>query len=311
MPMRKPLLGGLAALALTTLLLVLAATPSSATFPGGDGKIAFVRANQIYTVTVTGTGTVRLTSSGKNYRPEWSPDGTRIAYVNETRAGVRNLWVMRANGTGKQQVTRLSNATFPSWSPDGRWLAFSSNGALSRVRASAPFGVPQLVLTRTQWEGEALPEEASAVNVRGAISWSPDGRHIAYHSTDCEHRCINVLDMATGTAINWRSSGGQTQGYFEDLDWSPSADRLAFSGKDYFDQEEPPHGIFITLYPSRTSVAFPWLPEDRQLAFSPSGRFTALTNNSSGGGKVYITRADGSGRRFLTDGYQPDWQPRR
>jgi Tol biopolymer transport system component len=49
------------------------ATSANATYSGRDGKIAFVRANQIYSMSATGTTVVKLTPSGKNYRPRWSP----------------------------------------------------------------------------------------------------------------------------------------------------------------------------------------------------------------------------------------------
>jgi len=55
------------------------AAPAEATFTGTDGRIAFVRSNQIYTIAPSGGTATKLTSTGKNYRPEWSPDGTRIA----------------------------------------------------------------------------------------------------------------------------------------------------------------------------------------------------------------------------------------
>jgi hypothetical protein len=36
----------------------------------------------------------------------------------------------------------------------------------------------------------------------------------------------------------------------------------------------------------------------------------AFTNANSGVAKVYIATVDGSGRRVVTNGYQPDLQPR-
>ena len=49
---------------------------------------------------------------------------------------------------------------------------------------------------------------------------------------------------------------------------------------------------------------------DSQAAPSPSGRFVVLVNASSGSNKIIRARADGSGRTVLTNGSQPDWQPR-
>ena len=119
------------AVAVVTALLATVATPAGAAYAGGDGRLAFVRAKQIYTVTPAGGAVKQLTYAGRNVRPKWSPNGKRIAYVHETATGAKDVWVMAANGSNKQQVTRVGNVTAaPSWSPDGRWLAFAS-GPLS------------------------------------------------------------------------------------------------------------------------------------------------------------------------------------
>ena len=60
------------------LLVALAAVPSpaEAAYPGSNGKVAFVRANQIWTVNADGTGEVQLTSAAApSFDPQWSPNG--------------------------------------------------------------------------------------------------------------------------------------------------------------------------------------------------------------------------------------------
>ena len=57
---------------------------------------------------------------------DWSPDGTRIAFVSD-RAGPAAVFVMNADGTNQNQVTfgmsaHASRAV--SWSPDGQRIAF-------------------------------------------------------------------------------------------------------------------------------------------------------------------------------------------
>ena len=47
---------------------------------------------------------------------------------------------------------------------------------------------------------------------------------------------------------------------------------------------------------------------DKSPAPSPSGRYMAFVNDTSGIAKIYIAKSDGSSRRQLTYGYQPDWQ---
>ena len=80
--------------------------PAQATWPGRDGRIAFVKAGQIYTIRPDGTGLSKRTYVGKNFQPEWSPSGQRIAYLHEPAPGVREIWMMRADGSYKTRITQ-------------------------------------------------------------------------------------------------------------------------------------------------------------------------------------------------------------
>ena len=58
--------------------------------------------------------------------PSWSPDGSRIAFVEVGDFGVINrLMVMNADGSARTAVTPEPSHQFgPTWSPDGTMLAF-------------------------------------------------------------------------------------------------------------------------------------------------------------------------------------------
>ena len=61
-----------------------------------------------------------------SYLPDWSPDGSRIAFtcvVNDNP----EVCAVNADGSGRRRLT--SSPGFdghPSWSPDGRKIAFAS-----------------------------------------------------------------------------------------------------------------------------------------------------------------------------------------
>lgn len=95
-----------------------------------DGlKIAFeVYGGNLYVMNSDGSGLVDL---GKGYRPKWSPDSKRIAYMITEDDGDNytssDLYMVKADGTDKIQLTKTEGALEmnPSWSPDGKFIAYN------------------------------------------------------------------------------------------------------------------------------------------------------------------------------------------
>lgn len=303
------------AVALATVMLIaiplglgVSAPRADAAYPGRDGRIAFVKSNQIYTMTASGTGVTRLTGVGKNYRPTWSPDGRRISFIHE-KDGRRDVWVMNANGGRKQAVTRTGDVSSAgaSWSPDGTTLAFATP-ELETIDSTAPFGSPTTVLGYPTggYCGDE-PELLEPVYVDRFVAWSPDGARIAVlDHADCffDDR-IDMYHPATQERQQYAAMGGDCCGYVDwtDLFWG-SDGSFGYTERDlgpYGDEVDTPSRIVFPGFESRDG--------DTGGAPSPSGTYLALTNASSGKAQVIRARADGTGRRVLATGHQPDWQP--
>jgi dipeptidyl aminopeptidase/acylaminoacyl peptidase len=291
---------------LTSLLGVAVTAPTaSATYDGKDGRIAFVRHDQIYTIRPDGTGLHRLTSVGTNSHPKWSPTGRRIAFVHETSAGATDLWVMSATGSAKRQVTHLGSVTEPTWSPHGKYLAFGGVEGLQKVRSTAPFGSPTVLsayYTNTSCCGDELPVEAHALSVDRFVAWSPDGSRIAVWNHDSP-QFDDVLWMyypRTGEARTYLETGAACCGNLDvvDLFWGPTG-TFGYAATDN-DEEPQPSTI---VYPGYVGE-----PGDTGPAPDPAGAKIALTNPSSGRSHIYVQAIDGAHRSFLTCGSQPDWQ---
>jgi TolB protein len=99
-----------------------------------DGrKIAFVRDSNIYVIGAnqsegTANPAVRLTNTSLDGAPNWSPDGTHIAYHRFSNDFFNSeIIVMNADGSGKKNITRSSVLeSSPAWSPSGKQIAFVS-----------------------------------------------------------------------------------------------------------------------------------------------------------------------------------------
>jgi Tol biopolymer transport system component len=74
----------------------------------------------------TGIVTRLTTSNGEDYRPCWSQDESKIAFVS-TRTGNPQIWIMNADGTNQTQLSTTGDNDFPSISPDNTLVMFSSN----------------------------------------------------------------------------------------------------------------------------------------------------------------------------------------
>ena len=91
----------------------------------------------IYVIGSSGGNMRKLTRSGGR-DPDWSPDGTRIAFVREFARLLSSVFVMRADGSGAKEVQNTyeggHNVEDVVWSPDGRkLLVFSSLSSAGRI----------------------------------------------------------------------------------------------------------------------------------------------------------------------------------
>ena len=112
--------------------------------------------------------------------PTWSPDGERLAYVQESSAYDRRLFTVGEDGSDLHGVTAVT--TGASWAPEGRRIAFGK--ALPRNSPDDPYstlcmaeldelGRPRLsqIIPGDTFQG---PVEIMYVH------WSPDGNEILF-----------------------------------------------------------------------------------------------------------------------------------
>lgn len=89
-------------------------------------KPPYGRGFQLYRMRPDGSEELRLTKSGLNCSPRFSPDSRQIVYLHQTREEGNTLHVMDADGSNDHEVLRgeeLLDVDSGCFSPDGRRLA--------------------------------------------------------------------------------------------------------------------------------------------------------------------------------------------
>ena len=107
-----------------------------------------------------------------------SPDGSKVAYTvirnDVPRRPIGQLWIMTlADGKSICISSGDEPSGNPEWSPDGTWIAYSGKSGLMIAR---PDGSGKKSLGPLEGTNAPLPTTGKT------ISWSPDGKRIAYVS---------------------------------------------------------------------------------------------------------------------------------
>ncbi|MDQ3956550.1 MAG: hypothetical protein M3285_13480 [Actinomycetota bacterium] len=155
--------------------------PQSPAWSPDARTIAFASsAGEIYVIERDSTGLERLFAPeggcGAQY-PEWSPEGTRLAYTLDCPGG--GIFSIDIDGTDVRRVTGNRRDLQPAWSPDGDLIAFSRDGEQIYVTSASGAGGPT-----------ALTEEADNYEP----DWAPDGSAIVFGSNRSGRQDIYVMD---------------------------------------------------------------------------------------------------------------------
>jgi Tol biopolymer transport system component len=242
--------------------------------------------------------------------PSYAPNGDRLVCNTERGGALHNaLLVMNADGSSRKEVFRdpKKNAGAPVWSPKGDWIAFGL-GTYYPFQPAAH--TAHLALVRP--DGTGLEVLTSGERNDGFPSWSPDGRRLAYRSTeslgaDKIVKNLRIIDIET------RKVQALTDGAYDDNfpSWSPEGDVIVFTSNrpgpfNLYSIRPDGTGLRrLTDSPGRDGHSS-WSPDGKWIFFSSDRgghRDEVLLSGVAGqsAGDIYAMRPDGSDVRRLTN----------
>jgi Tol biopolymer transport system component len=283
------------------------ANPGSAraTFPGGNGRIAFENLIQgpdgLWVIGPDGSNRQLLSTAGwQVHAAAWSAKGRRIAFVREASDGER-LVIARAGGDYVRTVLKRQHIWNIAWAPGGRRFAV----CLGRLHHQyvATVHVDGSHVDRIGRVGDCDP------------AWSPTGGRLAVANRDGNRKHETLI-------ATMRPDGGGRRVVTHNglnADWSPNAARLVFvryrnHHSDLFTVSPDGSGLDRLTTTAGFSEGAPvWSPDGKWIACArwsndpPPGEFVV-------NGDLVVIRVVNATVTKLTDTpnideWEPDWRP--
>jgi serine/threonine-protein kinase len=239
----------------------------------------------------------------------WSPDGSKLAYVQNNRSFVRigwlgnvgpsSIWIVGVDGGGPVQVTNDTTLNVsPAWMPDGRHLLF----------VSARDGARDVYVVRVDGSGRprSQPSRVTTGLDPHSISISADGSTVAY-SQFTFRRNIWQIPIPESGSVSISEAKPVTFGnqLVESYGLSWDGRRLAFdsdlegSRDIYVKPVEGGEPQWLTRDPG----------DDFHPEFSPDGNEIVFYSTRHGSRDVFLMSADGTNVVRLTDVPNQDFHP--
>ncbi len=180
-------------------------------------------------------------------QPAWSPDGSRIAWV-ELEAGQATLAVSGPAGVDRRQAALDLAAFFLQWDPTGGRVAY-----LGSILGTIGMGV-------VSDDGDALSVAQVGAGNPFYLAWSPEGDRLLVH--------VNQATLGISDLEGAVDDLGEKLGTFQAPVWLPDG-RLVYAVRDRSDQRlvvrdgarvrtlaSIPHGAVFVANPAGTHVAY-------------------------------------------------------
>ena len=281
----------------------------------GPGDASASVEYQLFAMNVDGTGVQQLTEPSMFpagvEAPEWSPDGSRIAFDGEAE-GHSHIFTVNADGTGLTQITSGDGDEIaPNWSPDGTRLAVETQRSPSDPTGIAIVDVDTgdiHMITENPFGGDDAEP-----------AWSPNGGQIAFGRSRGAQQYPSALFVVgvDGRGLQRLTPRG-LNAYRPN--WSPDGTQIIFNTNDIPERIRDAEiyivasdgsGLRRLTHEENASAFRPtWSPDGEWILFTRFAFPGQLTRSFD----IYVMRPDGTDLRPVTSTPDVaenagDWRP--
>lgn len=304
---------------------------------------------EVYLIGPDGSGEQRLTSNpAADYNGPASPDGSALVFIRaDGEEGPQQLFLQPLDGGAAKTLSpQAGKIRHPSFSPDGKWVVFESDGGkpdkatFSDIHRVGVDGKGATQLTKNP-EGNFEPSVSPRGDAIVLISsrdrvaelyrirpdgteptrltetprdewgarFSPAGDELCFVSDRSGADRIYLMPATGGQAKRLSTRQLPPRAVEDHPTWAPAGRKLAYEQSA---PSTPTRVVIADLEAGREiDVIAPEGGGDMTSpAWSPDGRYLAVTITRGQDSQVYLVRADGSGATRLTSSPGINWNPR-
>ena len=293
------------------------------------------RRTNIYKLASSGGESVQLTTDDGS-SPQWISDGKMIVFVKKG-----DLWTMKPDGSDQKAVTGLSDFEIINVSPSGDKIYFTKRVKLDQT-ANEKYNLPKAKvriindLMYRHWnywddysyshifvatfDGKSVTNEKDIMQGQrfesplapyfdeGEITWSPDGKSIAYTTKRLHGKAdavstnsdIYLYDVASGKEVN--ISAGNL-GYDRSPVFSPDGSMIAYQSMERDGYESDLDRLFVYNIKSgtRSWISKGWNDDVANITWEDN-KTLFFTCSHLGTAQIFKTSLEGKGVSKVTEG---------